>query len=297
MRWIRYLAGPVIVIALLGGAVAGAIYFVTGQWLRETYQIAVSAIEIPSDAETISEGRRLAATRGCVDCHGPDLGGKVIVDDPIFGLVSGSNLTPGGVATRYDDAAWQRAVRHGVGVHGRALFLMPSHEYFFLSDADLGPIIAYVKSVPPADHGVPPVSLGPVGRLLLFLGEIKLAAREIDHTAVRPPAPTPGATVDYGGYLAIGCTGCHGADFSGGPIPGAPPDWPPASNITPSQSEGIGAWSRDDFETAMRTGIRADGTAINAVMPWEQFSLLTDDEMQALWLYFRSVPPISGNGN
>ena len=52
-----------------------------------------------------------------------------------------------------------------------------------------------------------------------------------------------------------------------------------------------------DFERAVRQGIRADGTAISPVMPWEQFSQLTDDEINALWLYLQSIPPIPGDGN
>ncbi len=295
MRWLKILLALAIVVVAIGTAVAGAVYFVTENWLDETYQVAVPTIEIPADPDAIFEGRRLATTRGCVDCHGPELGGNIVVDDPMVGLISGSNLTSGGVAARYDDAAWQRAIRHGIGFDGRPLFLMPSHEYFPMSDADLGHLIAFIKSLPPVANEVRPVSLGPLGRALLFLGEVKLAARVIDHAAVPPLAPRPGVTVAYGGYLAIRCTGCHGADFSGGSIPWG--DWPPSSNITPAKFEGIGAWSQMDFERAVRQGIRADGTAISPVMPWEQFSQLTDDEINALWLYLQSIPPIPGDGN
>ncbi len=52
-----------------------------------------------------------------------------------------------------------------------------------------------------------------------------------------------------------------------------------------------------DFERAVRQGIRADGTVISPIMPWEQFSQLTDDEMEALWLYLQSIPPIPRDGN
>ena len=138
MRWLKVLLALAIVVVAIGAVVAGAVYFVTEDWLDETYQVAVPTIEIPADPDAIFEGRRLATTRGCVDCHGPDLGGNIVVDDPMVGLISGSNLTSGGVAARYDDAAWQRAIRHGIGFDGRPLFLMPSHEYYPMSDADLG---------------------------------------------------------------------------------------------------------------------------------------------------------------
>jgi mono/diheme cytochrome c family protein len=41
-----------------------------------------------------------------------------------------------------------------------------------------------------------------------------------------------GVTVEYGRYLAAGCVGCHGAGYSGGKIPGTPPDFLPTANLT-----------------------------------------------------------------
>lgn len=290
--WLRLLIGLVTVVLALLIVAAGTIYAVTEMWIGENYQVGVQPVAIPIDTAAVAEGRRLAVTRGCVDCHGQDLGGKAVVDDPAVGTVHGSNLTSGrgGVASLYDDPALQRAIRHGVGADGRPLVVMPSREYFPMSDADLGRLIAYIKSAPPVDRVPEPISIGPVGRLLLVIGEIKLAARVIDHTASRPPAPPPGPTVEYGAYLAVGCTGCHGETFSGGRIPGVPPEWPPASNITPDMGSGIGKWRMEDFEKAMRQGARPEGLMINPVMPWRQFAEFSDDEIESLWRYLRTVP-------
>ena len=42
----------------------------------------------------------------------------------------------------------------------------------------------------------------------------------------------------------------------------------------------------------MRTGVRTGGLPLNnEFMPWKNFSLMTDDELKALWLYLRSLPP------
>jgi hypothetical protein len=87
-------------------------------------------------------------------------------------------------------------------------------------------------------------------------------AEMIDHEGPRPTAPPPGVTVEYGAYLAVGCTGCHGEGFSGGPIPGISPDWPEAANITQDPETGIGGWTREDFYRAMREGRRPDGTEL-----------------------------------
>jgi mono/diheme cytochrome c family protein len=97
-------------------------------------------------------------------------------------------------------------------------------------------------------------------------------------------------TPEYGHYLAItgGCTGCHGSGLSGGAIPGVPPDFPKARNISPT---GIGSWSDEDFFRALREGKRPDGSTINPFMPWNDTKLMTDDEIRALLAYLRTVPP------
>jgi hypothetical protein len=88
--------------------------------------------------------------------------------------------------------------------------------------------------------------------------------------------------------LAAGCTGCHGSDYSGGPIPGAPPDTVPASNITPGGE--LAGWSESDFIQAMRTGVTPDGQEMDPFMPWKNISKMTDDELKALWMYLQSLP-------
>jgi hypothetical protein len=102
-------------------------------------------------------------------------------------------------------------------------------------------------------------------------------------------SPPQGVTVEYGHYLAdiAGCTDCHGPGLSGGPLAVAPPGAPPASNITRA---GIGAWTRREFERALREGIGSGGRKLNQLMPYRSLRL-TDQELQALWLFVRSVPP------
>jgi len=67
-----------------------------------------------------------------------------------------------------------------------------------------------------------------------------------------------------------------------------PPNLPPASNLTPT---GLGAWSQADFFTALREGKRPDGRVLDEFMPWKSFAKMTDNELTALWLYLKSVPP------
>jgi mono/diheme cytochrome c family protein len=169
---------------------------------------------------------------------------------------------------------------------------MPSWEFYTLSDEDLADIIAYVKSVPPVDRAPRQNQMGMLIRAMWAfnqLGSPMLSAETIDHTGPRPAAPAVGITAEYGGYLAIGCTGCHGAGLSGGPIPGAPPDFPPALNLTPG-GELVG-WTAADFIQTLRTGITPSGQQLRPeYMPWPVFGQMTDDELTAVFLYLQSLP-------
>ena len=89
--------------------------------------------------EAIARGRHLAGTLGgCTECHGADLGGRVLEDGPLMRLV-GPNLTAGeGSAVQgYEDGDWARAIVHGLNRSGRALAVMPSRELRGFSDDDV----------------------------------------------------------------------------------------------------------------------------------------------------------------
>ena len=110
------------------------------------------------------------------------------------------------------------------------------------------------------------------------------------HVASVAEAPTR----EYGAYVATTCTGCHGAGFAGGPIPGAPPDWPASRNITPHPTAGIGRWTASDFDRLLTTGVRPDGRLVDTVhMPVRMTRAMTAVERQALWAYLRAVPAVA----
>jgi cytochrome c553 len=168
---------------------------------------------------------------------------------------------------------------------------MPSQEFNGLSDADLGRLIAYIKSLPPVDHELPLDKLGPLGRVLLVANAIPvLPAELIDHMATRPAVVEPGVSVEYGSYLAQTCAGCHGATLSGGPTPGVSEEAPYPANLTPDEATGLGSWTEADFIRALREGKRPDGSSLSPKMPWMVFGQMTDTELKALWLYLQSVP-------
>lgn len=252
-------------------------------------------LNVIATERAVARGKHLVdAFYACGECHGADFGGGVMVDDPAIGKILGQNLTlgSGSRTLKYTSADWDRMVRHGVKPDGSGS-PMPSKDFFAMSDRELSDIVSYIRSKPPVNKEVPPVTLGPVGKLLVATGQITLAADQhptnhvITH-AVLPPDALADAT--FGKHLAQTCTGCHRDDFSGGPIRGGPPDWPPSKNLTPT---GLAGWSFEDFQTALKEGKSKNGVALREPMAgMPKFAKnMTDTEMQALWAYIKSLPP------
>jgi len=248
-------------------------------------------------ARAIERGAHLINSRYiCTECHGANLGGGVMIDAPAIGTLLGPNIT-GGFGSRvweYDASDWDRAVRHGVSPAGLPL-VMPAEDFQLMSDQELSDIVSYIKSLPPVENEVARPTFGPLGKVLLALGQIRAAADMIpSHTtphAVVPPVSE--ATVEFGRHLAGICSGCHRADFSGGPIPGGDPSWPPARNLTPHES-ALGSWTYADFTRALREGRRPDGSDLLPPMAGlvAYTRNMSDTEIEAMWNYLRTVPAV-----
>lgn len=285
VRWAARLAMGVTGLVVLA---AGTGYALSERRVRARHDVPAHALTIPTDSATVQRGRHLARVRGCQDCHGPDLAGRTIIDDPAIGRLAGANLTAGRAGGALSDAEWERAVRHGVRADGTPLLFMPANEFADFSDEDVAAIAAYARSLPAVTRAPVPIRVGPVGRALFLAGQLSLVpAERVKHDRAHTPHVDVEPTARYGAYLAAGCVGCHGAELAGGHIPGTPPDWKPAANITPT---GIGSWTEADFIRAMRTGVRPNGTPIDSLMPWRAMSAMHDVELQALYAYLRTVP-------
>lgn len=291
-RWIKWVAGLLgLIVALLAGAI------VVGRQLAEqkrTRHVAVTVqpVPVPTDAASIERGRYLFLSRSCAECHGADGGGREFVNDGKGTRIAGPNISPGpgNVVGAYRPEDWVRTVRHGVKPDGRPLFVMPSEEYNQLTDADLGALVAYVLSLPPVSGGAAVFELPLPVHVLYGFGVIPDAAQIIDHT--HPPAqPVPAAvTAAHGAYVANMCIGCHGPGLSGGKIPGGPPDWPAAANLTPGEGSVMPRYKgADQFVAMLRSGKRPDGSAIQ-VMPFGALRELNDVDAQALYAYLQTVP-------
>ena len=284
VRWTARIL--LVLVAACAGFVA-YLYVVTNRQLAREYDVRVPAVAIPGDAASIERGRYIATRVSmCTECHGEDLGGKIVEESFAMGRLAGSNLTRGrgGVGARYSIEDFVRAIVHGVRSDRRSVIFMPSADFHF-TEADLGALVAYIRSVPPVDRAMPPPSPGPMARALAVLAGFPLTpAATIDHDRVRLAAEKDLVDPIAAGEKLVamgGCRGCHGATLAGG---GGPP--PGASNITPV---GIGAWTRDQFVTAIREHKRPNGSTIRDVMP-RAYGQMSDADLQNIYAYLKTVP-------
>ncbi|MFP5353691.1 MAG: c-type cytochrome [Gemmatimonadota bacterium] len=286
----RALIGAIILLALS----AGGVFALSSYRLSRTFAIRDSEPTIVSDSVSITRGRHLAfAVAKCVECHGVDLGGQLAIDAGPVGQMIAPNITAGsgGILTARSDADLVRAIRHGVRPDGTPIRFMPVTGFNAMTDADVAAIVAFLRAAPPVDRESKPSVVRPLGHLMYIAGQMPVMneAELVPHEGITRADPAPGPTAEYGAYLATigGCTGCHGPGLSGGHVPGTPPSFKPAANLTPT---GIGSWSEQDFATALRRGTRPDGTVIDPFMLVKFTALMTDDEIRAIYAFLRTVP-------
>lgn len=260
--------GGLIVLSVLA---IGAMYASGMKKFTQSYpNIQVENITVPTDRDAVARGKHIATVWACTKCHGENLSGMLLADDPFLGTIPASNLTSGkgGIASLYTEADWVRAIRHSVKPVGQVEIFM--YDYFStMRDQDLGDLIAYLKQIRPADSDYPALHIGPIVAAAPAVGLFTPAAERIDHNVLRPADPVPGATIEYGGYLSAICSQCHGESI-------------------PNKLEN---WTQEDFIRAFHTGVLPSGKQLGKTMSSKTFRELNDMELTALWLYFTSVKP------
>jgi len=124
----------------------------------------------------------------------------------------------------------------------------------------------------------------------LFLGMASFAALADDNGAEQ---------IARGEYLARAgdCVACHtkagGEPFAGGLTMATPIGNIYSTNITPDKKTGIGDYSYDDFQKAVRHGVAKNGDTLYPAMPYPSYAVVSDSDMQALYAWFmHGVKPV-----
>jgi len=272
-------------------------------------QVAGAAGATPdaTNAQRIEQGRYLATAGDCMACHtaagGKPFAGGLAVATPI-GTIYSTNITPSKTAGigNYTLEQFTRALRKGVRADGKYLYpAMPYTSYAKVSDDDIRAMYAYfMQGVAPVDTPAPRTSLP-------FPFDIRLAMAGwnllfLDDKPYQPVADK-GTLWNRGAYLAQGlahCSACHTprntfmaedpSRLLGGAYVGS---WY-APNITSDVGSGLGGWTDQEIMDYLGTGHSHKAQAAGPMMEAIDFSLrhLTRDDLKAIAVYLKSVPPL-----
>lgn len=282
--------------------------------MRIAYGLAVSGSTIAIACATAAQDNQALLERGeylmngpvaCGNCHTPrnpdmsfqegmDFAGGFKIVEPVFEVYA-ANITPDpetGIGTWTDEEIIV-AIREGKTPDGRIIFPpMAVPTYNNMSDEDAQAIVAYLRTVKPVHNEVPE------------------STYDIPQQAMPPakgaPAPPKTDKVAYGDYIVNAlahCFECHtpmgpeGPDMArmgagGFEIQLAPDMIVRTTNITPDPETGIGSWSDDDIKKAITQAVTPDGQKLSPPMPYMFFKNMTDEDLDAVVAYLRTIPPI-----
>ncbi|HEX4932267.1 MAG TPA: c-type cytochrome [Gemmatimonadaceae bacterium] len=249
-----------------------------GDRLSRRYDVALERIRVPRDSASLAEGGRLAHVLGCHGCHGQQLQGRVIVDEPSVMRLVAPNLAP--LLPAYSDAELARLIRHGVRRDGTGVLVMPAAAFHHLREADVARLVAYLRTVPPAANAPGRSELRLPGKLAVLKGALQPGAASIDHRAPRADASGEGegAGTARGAYLVrVACTECHGADLRGA--------------LDAPSLLGANGYGAAEFVSLLLDGRSRDGRDLPTMgkTARERFVRLTKEEIAGIHAYLVSL--------
>lgn len=321
-----------IILIVLGVIIVSAIGifgYIQLSW-NKTYHVPYPDLKISQDSAVIERGRYLVhGPAHCSNCHvssfkemiladkGEDIplyGGVEFLLGPI-GKIHPANLTPDeetGIG-RYSDGQIFRMMRHAVKPDGTASLslIMP---FFNMADDDLIAIVSYLRSRPPVKNKVTENQWTFMGKVVRTFAPPFRPVLDNNPPKTAPPMEP---TVERGEYIAkyvANCIGCHtefdpqtfeviGPEFAGGnefePFPELHREmnqdidlWTRSPNITPHPNSAFA-----QFKTLDQWIARFRNGRIIPVSPmhWGPFSRMSDEDLEALYLYLNSLEPVEND--
>lgn len=290
-RWVKIVGGLWAGLLML---ILAAMAFMGAKGMAATYSPDVPPapnLTVAGTPEQIARGEYLVSL-SCIGCHGavtaeeepsqahPLTGGWNIAASEGLGFMGSmvtENLTPGGKLAGYSDGEIFRALRQSVNQEGHKLGFMDFLPYKELSNADTEAIIAYLRSLEPAE------STAETGDKFTFIGAVMMGSGMLPSPvpgAEIVTAPLEGVTAEYGKYVATygECRGCHGPDMTGTEASAFGP-------AIPNPRPLVNTLTQEAFFEMMRTGIRPSSSPFPETMPWQNAAKMTDNDLAALYAY------------
>ena len=280
LKLLRWLGLGVLGLVVLAAVGVGGVWFYAQSIIDHRYPLGHETVPGVTGAEAVARGEHVATILGCKGCHEANLQGHYWFQDPLEPPTFTANLTR--VAQEMSDEDLARIVRRGVLPDGRGVNAMPSNGYGAVSDADMGDLIAFIRSKPVGGPDHPVAWLGLPNRWKLVTGKLELGGQMAQAAAAVAPVDL-GPAHARGRYLArTVCAECHGADLKGHP------EGPPGHN--PPNLVIAGSYELADFRHFMKTGKAAGGRELPLMseVARERFSHLPDEDVAALWGYLKA---------
>src|SRR3569832_761785 len=111
--------------------------------------------------------------------------------------------------------------------------------------------------------------------------------------------PQDFSAAERGRYLAqaADCGSCHTVAGSGRPFAGGRAIETPfgvlaAPNITPDRETGIGNWTDEQFDAAVRNGRSRNGARLYPAMPFPYYSRMSREDVKDIRAYLNTVEPV-----
>jgi mono/diheme cytochrome c family protein len=299
-----------VIIVVVGIGAFAAFIEVRGIPKYDVEKVNFPKVEITP--ERIAQGEKIASVQ-CIVCHrGSDnkLSGRLLHELPAeFGEIHSANITQSkehGIGNWTDDQI-AYLLRTGCKPDGKFLpIYMPKFPH--LSDEDLRSIIAFLRSDRPIVQASEIAkTLSKPSFLTKFLCFV--AFKKIPYPTAAIVEPDTNDCVAYGKYLVTGrydCYPCHSADFKhvnmefpeqsagylggGNKLISLDNKDRFTANITPDEETGIGRWTEQDLEIALRHSKNKAGKTLRE--PMLPYNGLSDAEVRGIYKYLMTVPKI-----
>jgi mono/diheme cytochrome c family protein len=272
---------------------------------------AIAAQGTAQESSAVQRGEYIFRAAGGCSCHtdvknkGAFMAGGRPIKTPL-GNVYSTNITPApntGIG-RWSETDFLTAMTEGVSPDGTHYFpVFPYTAFTKMTEQDLLALKAYLFSLPPVEQANKPPDLPLPFRWRL---NIRFWKWLYFQPGKFQPDPDQSSAWNRGAYLttALGhCDECHTPrNLLGGlkrrmryagAVDG--PEGELAPNITPDHETGIGTWAVPDVVWFLQTGFKPDGDDTQGLMSElidNGYKYLTEDDLQALAVYLRTLPPI-----
>ncbi|RYD83338.1 MAG: cytochrome c [Sphingobacteriales bacterium] len=276
---------------------------------KTTHEVKDIETKTSQQKNDIEHGKKIVSI-ACGPCHldqstNTFSGSHLIDAPPVLGQLYASSLTKNAEneVNKYTDGQLKYLLRTGIKKDGK---MAPFMQKPNMSDEDLNAIITFLRSDDPMvqanDVHNPRTKYSAIGNMVIG------SQKPLKYPETTIFSPNKNDKVAYGKYLIdiIGCYDCHSANimktdklnpekskgYMGGGTKMLSADGSKivTSNLTFHET-GLANYTVQDFGRAVRQGINKENKVLR--YPMRMFTDLNDDDIEAIYTYLKTVPPIN----